>query len=264
MNGLKEKINVCMQQNVSKSNRRCEEDIRKLKQKLLTERTDYEAEVSKLRQLLSDVKEGSPEFVEMKRELDAKHANEMEELRTYFEKKCADLEKNYSEEVFSQQSRKMSDSSTCSELNSEMGPGGDAAPSSDIEQRLDPSRLDLKSLSNDDLLKIRDDLMRFGANFAKIDFDRLSKGELKKIKTDLANSNLRLLAKYDWSEIRKDVQNKYHAELEILREDYDNRMDLLNVEHDVKMRNMKESYQEQIDALKFELNEALRSAQMSV
>ncbi|GJQ85469.1 hypothetical protein Trydic_g23892 [Trypoxylus dichotomus] len=272
LHDLKEKINMYIQENISESNRKLQEDIKGLKQKLLTERTNYETEASKLRQLLSDVKERSPsELTEIRKELDTKHAQEMEELRTYFEKKCADLEKNYSEEVFSQQSRKMSDSSTCSELNSDLysgrhpaGPGGDAAPSSDIEQKLDPSRLDLESLSNADLLRIRDDLMKFSADFANVDFERLSKGELKKFKTDLANSNFRLLAKYDWSDIKKDVRNKYHAELEILREDYDNRMDLLNVEHDVRMRNVKESYQEQIEALKFELNEALRSAQMSV
>lgn len=167
----------------------------------------------------------------------------------------------------------MSGSSTCSEteLNSDMypikhpgGPGGDAPPSINIEAKIDPSKLDLNCLVVSDLVKIKGDLIKFSANFDKLNFEKLSKGELKKVKTDLANSNLRLLAKYDWTEIKNDVLNKCHAELEILRDDYDNRMDLLNVEHEVKMRKLKESYQEQIDGLKFELNEALRSAQMSV
>lgn len=33
--------------------------------------------------------------MELKNELEAKHSREMEELRTYFEKKCADVEKKY-------------------------------------------------------------------------------------------------------------------------------------------------------------------------
>lgn len=64
----------------------------------------------------------------LRKELEEKHKKQMEELRTYFEQKCADFEKHYSEEVFSQHSRKLSDCSSASEseLVSEMyyaGPG---------------------------------------------------------------------------------------------------------------------------------------------
>lgn len=53
----------------------------------------------------------------------------MEGLRTYFEQKCLQMEKQYSEEIFSQQSKKMSDNdSEIEELTEDlyMGGGGDA------------------------------------------------------------------------------------------------------------------------------------------
>ncbi|XP_012253145.2 A-kinase anchor protein 9 isoform X3 [Athalia rosae] len=65
----------------------------------------------------------------LKVELETRHAKEMEELRTYFEQKCLQMEKQYSEEVFSQQSKKMSDNdSEIEELTDDLyfgGGGGD-------------------------------------------------------------------------------------------------------------------------------------------
>ena len=63
--------------------------------------------------MLSTVKSGSTEISELRHELEMKHTQEMADLRGYFEKKCADMEKQYSEDVFSQQSKKMAgDNST--------------------------------------------------------------------------------------------------------------------------------------------------------
>lgn len=59
-------------------------------------------------------------------ELEKKHQNEMEELRTYFEEKCLQMEKQYSEEIFSQQSKKMSDDSEIEELTEDLYFGGGA------------------------------------------------------------------------------------------------------------------------------------------
>lgn len=57
------------------------------------EQTEHETEANKLRELLSQIKCNATDVLELRQELEAKHAKEMEELRTYFEKKCADLEK---------------------------------------------------------------------------------------------------------------------------------------------------------------------------
>ncbi|KAK3911702.1 Pericentrin [Frankliniella fusca] len=94
----------------------------------------HKAEVSRLRLLLTQQNLGETSepnetaLSVLQRELEEKHKKQMEELRTYFEQKCADFEKHYSEEVFSQHSRKLSDCSSASEseLVSEMyyaGPG---------------------------------------------------------------------------------------------------------------------------------------------
>ncbi|XP_052121306.1 pericentrin-like isoform X3 [Frankliniella occidentalis] len=94
----------------------------------------HKAEVSRLRLLLTQQNVGETSepnetaLSVLHKELEEKHKKQMEELRTYFEQKCADFEKHYSEEVFSQHSRKLSDCSSASEseLVSEMyyaGPG---------------------------------------------------------------------------------------------------------------------------------------------
>ncbi|XP_031624937.1 pericentrin isoform X2 [Contarinia nasturtii] len=72
------------------------------------ERAELDTETNRLRQLLSNIKGGSSEVVELRAELDKIHKKEMENLRMYFERKCTDLEKQYSEEVFSQHSRRHS------------------------------------------------------------------------------------------------------------------------------------------------------------
>lgn len=61
---------------------------------------------------------------DLKAELEARHAKEMEELRTYFERQCLQMEKQYSEEVFSQQSKRISDDSETEELTEDLYLGG--------------------------------------------------------------------------------------------------------------------------------------------
>ncbi|KAM7357976.1 pericentrin-like protein isoform 3-T3 [Cochliomyia hominivorax] len=56
-------------------------------------------------------------LIQQKQERETKHNQEMEDLRKYFETKCADLEKQFSDDVFSQKSQRlgMSSSSECSD-----------------------------------------------------------------------------------------------------------------------------------------------------
>lgn len=109
---------------------------------------------------------------------------------------------SYSEEIFSQQSRKMSESSV-SELESEtfphqLGPAGDSLLIGDSPKR------DLNSL-------------------------------------------------------RTELQNKYHAELEILREDYDNRLDELKIAHDNHIQQLEEKYDIIIKSLKGDLEDVQKT-----
>lgn len=86
-------------------------EVKNLQEMLSSEKKEADVEVNRLRQLLNSVKSDSPVIDDLRRELESKHAKEMEELREYFEKKCVDMEKQYSEEVFSQHSRKAEEES---------------------------------------------------------------------------------------------------------------------------------------------------------
>uniref|UniRef100_A0A182Q838 Pericentrin/AKAP-450 centrosomal targeting domain-containing protein n=1 Tax=Anopheles farauti TaxID=69004 RepID=A0A182Q838_9DIPT len=94
-----------------------ESEVRALRDQLQVERAEKEQEIGRLRQMLSGVKAGSIEIGALRTELEARHTREMADLRTYFEKKVVELEKQYSEEVFSQQSRRLSNDDTASEIS---------------------------------------------------------------------------------------------------------------------------------------------------
>lgn len=87
-----------------------DQELKHLQEMMKNDKKDADVEVNRLRQLLSSVKSDSPVIDDLRRELETKHAKEMEELREYFEKRCVDMEKQYSEEVFSQHSRKVEES----------------------------------------------------------------------------------------------------------------------------------------------------------
>lgn len=95
MNELKIKIQLYVEQKLTHCKALQDHELKLLKEKLENEKNDYDTEISRLQELLLGVKCGSNEFVELRQELETKHAKEMEELRTYFEQKCTDMEKQY-------------------------------------------------------------------------------------------------------------------------------------------------------------------------
>ncbi|XP_066586159.1 uncharacterized protein [Prorops nasuta] len=85
--------------------------IEKHKDELDAVKLSATMEVEKVQTLLASTKEENiKKFDTLKQELEKRHADEMEEIRKYFEQKCLQMEKQYSEDIFSQQSKKMSDS----------------------------------------------------------------------------------------------------------------------------------------------------------
>lgn len=157
---------------------------------------------------------------------------------------------SFSEELFSQQSRKMS-GSTCSDadLNSDLLFSHPPGPHGDISHDLQPNitKKDLTNLKNE-LNIVLDKINRYNLeNISEEDFDAL--------KTEMGACNLNNLLKYDLAAIRSDLQNKYHAELEVLREDNENKVDVLNVEHENKLRSVEDKYLEEIENLKCQLDE---------
>lgn len=49
--------------------------------------------------------------------------------------------------------------------------------------------------------------------------------------------------------------------MEVLREDYENRIDLLSVEHENRLRDIERKYGEEIETLKYDLAEAMKLVQ---
>lgn len=95
MNDLKIRIQLYIDQKLLQCKANQELELKVLKEQLENEKNDYDTEITRLQQLLLGVKCGSTELLDLKQELESKHAKEMEELRTYFEQKCSDLEKQY-------------------------------------------------------------------------------------------------------------------------------------------------------------------------
>lgn len=146
-------------------------------------------------------------LMELKLELEKKHAKEMEELRTYFEKKCTELEKNYSEEIFSQHSRKLSDSSSEAELSadyllsSQPGPGGDL-------KRVFKSKEDVK--------RLLDNLNSFAKKLSKHSLEEINDKGLTNIEIEVKNELNALFKIGEKLEIQA-VESKYKEEISNLR-----------------------------------------------
>ncbi|XP_062558955.1 centromere-associated protein E isoform X2 [Armigeres subalbatus] len=107
-NMVQEKFDDYIHQELDKMKSTSEDEVKVIQERLVAEKNEHETEVNRLRLLLSNVKSGSVEIEELKGELEARHTQEMDDLRTYFQEKVAEFEKQYSEKVFSQHSRQMS------------------------------------------------------------------------------------------------------------------------------------------------------------
>lgn len=94
---LKSKVQESVQQvfsdEVGKLRLEYDTEIRELEAQLQQEKQVFEGKARQLRELLASVKSGSGDIDALRLELAVKHEKEMEDLRTYFEKKCSDLER---------------------------------------------------------------------------------------------------------------------------------------------------------------------------
>ncbi|XP_049538839.1 pericentrin isoform X2 [Anopheles darlingi] len=116
-NMVQTKFEDFLRQELDRAREAGESENRLLQEQLAAERSEKELETNRLRQMLGSVKAGSIVIDELRKELESRHTQEMADLRTYFEKKVAELEKHYSEEVFSQQSRRLSNDETASDIS---------------------------------------------------------------------------------------------------------------------------------------------------
>ncbi|BES87649.1 Pericentrin [Nesidiocoris tenuis] len=124
-------------------------------------KSDHDTEVKKLDLILTELQHlneigcRADAILRVKDELEDKHKREVEELRTYFERKVADLEKNFSEEVFSQHSRKLSTGSSCFDDDSDRDKFATSSSFHCETTPFDGRKADLADLS--DLFSANDD-----------------------------------------------------------------------------------------------------------
>ncbi|XP_050334849.1 centromere-associated protein E isoform X9 [Bactrocera neohumeralis] len=88
---VQKKFDDYLSQELEKCKIKCEHDQKDIIEKLEAQKQNQDIEMKKL--------------ISLREEQDKKHAKEVEELRKYFETKCAELEKQFSDDVFSQKSQ---------------------------------------------------------------------------------------------------------------------------------------------------------------
>lgn len=114
---VQKKFDAYHEEELEKARLRHAGELKLLRDSLETEKQTLERELAQSR----DVAAIDAVVAGVREELHSKHAQEMAGLREYFEKKCTELEKQYSEEVFSQSQKHSS-------LDSESELSGDELP----------------------------------------------------------------------------------------------------------------------------------------
>ncbi|XP_046969688.1 pericentrin-like [Vanessa cardui] len=99
-NKLRESLIQVLCDEIGKMRVEYDTDVKEVETQIKRDKLAYTIETRKLRELLASVKAGNVDIDELRLELNIKHEKEMENLRTYFEKKCSDMERSYSEEVW--------------------------------------------------------------------------------------------------------------------------------------------------------------------
>ncbi|XP_013148039.1 PREDICTED: putative leucine-rich repeat-containing protein DDB_G0290503 [Papilio polytes] len=99
-NKLRESIIQVLCDEIGKMRIEFDTEMKEVEAQLQQDKQAYSIETRRLRELLACVKAGNADIDALREELSIKHEKEMENLRTYFEKKCSDMERSYSEEVW--------------------------------------------------------------------------------------------------------------------------------------------------------------------
>lgn len=92
-NKLRESIIQVLCDEIGKMRIESDTEVKELEAQMQQDKQTYTVETRRLRELLASVKAGNADIDELRQELSVKHEKEMENLRTYFEKKCSDMER---------------------------------------------------------------------------------------------------------------------------------------------------------------------------
>ncbi|CAG9773309.1 unnamed protein product [Ceutorhynchus assimilis] len=188
-------------QKLSELVEKLQNEVIDLKDQMKLNNEDYANEIASLQDLLESTKRSSEELVE-------KHSRDLKDLREYFEKKCVELEKNYSEEVFSQQSRKLSGSSSEADLSGDFLLSSQPGPDGDGEIKIFKSKEDVE--------KFKETLSNFVIKLSKHSLEDVSDKTLINIEIEVRNELNALLKIGEKLEI-KAVESKYLEEISDLR-----------------------------------------------
>uniref|UniRef100_A0A0K8U078 Pericentrin n=1 Tax=Bactrocera latifrons TaxID=174628 RepID=A0A0K8U078_BACLA len=124
---VQKKFDDYLSQELEKCKIKCEIDQKDIIEQLEAQKQNQDIEMKKL--------------ISLREEQDKKHAKEVEELRKYFETKCAELEKQFSDDVFSQKSQhhpgdtSSSESSDQEQLPEDRAAGATQSRSKEISPR---------------------------------------------------------------------------------------------------------------------------------
>ncbi|KAM3956972.1 uncharacterized protein ACR2FA_009020 [Aphomia sociella] len=124
-NKLRESMIQVLCDEIGKIRIETDTEVKELEAQIQQDKQAYTIETRRLRELLASVKAGNADIEALREELSVKHEKEMENLRTYFEKKCTDMERSYSEEVW--RGRECASPATSSEVDAAVTGGGDYA-----------------------------------------------------------------------------------------------------------------------------------------
>lgn len=92
-NKLTEKLQQFFVEEIGKIRLDLDTEMKDVENQMRQNKQTFTIETSRLRELLATVKSGNADIEALRQELSIKHEKEMENCRTYFEKKCSDLER---------------------------------------------------------------------------------------------------------------------------------------------------------------------------
>ncbi|XP_057326171.1 pericentrin-like isoform X3 [Microplitis mediator] len=246
---------------------------------------NIELENQKLKEENMELLKARDNWDKIKTDMEKRHAEEMEEVRTYFEAKCVQIEKQYSEEVFSQQSKKVSDDSEAEEMADDLYCGGGGDCIVNINNNVGDNYKDEMTADNYQVHSKHEDLNRnsiIGTQLCQTELDAaVENSELTELraaysqqleeqialaKCDIVNAlqeqiqalvSAESYTEENWPpellELRNKFTNNARRDIEKLREDHLHEINQLKEEHSRNLSKTIERYQEEVNKLIIEI-----------
>ncbi|KAF4532761.1 hypothetical protein B566_EDAN003541 [Ephemera danica] len=213
-------------------------------------------ELERLRIVIAEFEKNTRGIDDIMKLKDEKHKLEMDDLRTYFQQKCADLEKEYTEKVISQHSR---NSSSCSE--GELHSTEMTCADSEHSSRLVNITRRCETFSDNSSLRDSD-----GHNTSDLEHRLVSQEvEMERVRSETVHhyeaeiARLKLQHENHIRDLARDLQSGSEQELRALTEGHRNEVQRLQSVHEEVIRNLEKSHLDVVEQLRVELYKAQSS-----